>query len=107
MILVEPGAIRSAFRETLRRAWGDLPARAAGTKYAAAIEAYASKREDFAAAHGLPAEVCAARIGRAMARRRPPRRVIVGADSLWGQVAHRLLPARLFAWILRRSYGLA
>jgi NAD(P)-dependent dehydrogenase (short-subunit alcohol dehydrogenase family) len=107
VILVEPGAIRSAFRETLRRAWGDLPARAAGTKYAAAIEAYASKREDFAAAHGLPAEVCAARIGRAMARRRPPRRVIVGADSLWGQVAHRLLPARLFAWILRRSYGLA
>lgn len=106
VILVEPGAIRTAFRATLKEAWGDLPDRALGTAYAEAIQRYAARREDFAAQHGLTAEACAARIARAMGARRPPRRVIVGADSFWAQVAHRVLPAGLFAWALRRTYGI-
>ena len=106
VILVEPGAIRSAFRTTLKRAWGDLPERARGTRYEQAIHRYATRREDFAAQHGLTAEACAERISNAICARRPPRRVIVGRDSYWAQVAHRLLPAALFEWILRGAYGL-
>src|SRR5690242_10027455 len=33
VILVEPGAIRTSFRDTLVKVWGDLPERAAGTRY--------------------------------------------------------------------------
>ena len=105
VILVEPGAIRTAFRATLKEAWGDLPERAKGTVYERAIQQYATRREDFAAQHGLTAEACAAQIARALCARRPPRRVIVGLDSRWAQVARRWLPAALFEWILRRTYG--
>jgi len=105
VILVEPGAIRTAFRATLKQAWGDLPERAKGTVYERAIQQYATRREDFAAQHGLTAEAGAAQIARALCARRPPRRVIVGLDSRWAQVAHRWLPAALFEWILRRTYG--
>jgi len=106
VILVEPGAIRSAFRATLKQAWGDLPERVLGTKYEGAIHRYATRREDFANQHGMTAEACAEKIAGAMNARRPPRRVIVGKDSLWAQVAHRVLPAALFERVLRRSYGL-
>lgn len=106
VILVEPGAIKTAFRLTLKQAWGDLPARSQGTKYAAPILHYANKREDFAAQHGMSAESCAERIAAALAAERPPRRVVIGADSFWAQVAHRLFPAALFEWVLRGSYGL-
>ncbi len=106
VILVEPGAIRSAFRATLKQAWGDLPQRAQGTVYERAIQQYATRREDFAAQHGLTAEACAAKIARALCARRPPRRVIVGMDSRWAQAARRWLPAALFEWALRRTYGM-
>jgi len=106
VILVEPGAIQTEFRETLMKAWGDLPERAKGTPYEHALETYRLQRERFAAEHGLPAERCAARIFAAMERARPPRRVIVGFDSRGGQWLHRLLPAGLFEWALRRTYGL-
>jgi len=107
VILVEPGAIKSEFRKTLVDAWGDLPQRVQGTAYQQPIEHYRKKRETFAAEHGLTAQACATRMVRAMNARRPPRRVIVGADSFWAQVAHTLLPQALFEWLLRRSYGLS
>jgi NAD(P)-dependent dehydrogenase (short-subunit alcohol dehydrogenase family) len=106
VILVEPGAIRTAFRATLKQAWGDLPERALGTIFERAIHHYAERREDYAYQHGLTAEACAEKIAHALDARRPPRRLIVGKDSFWAQVAHRVLPAALFEWILRRSYGL-
>jgi len=106
VILVEPGAIRTQFRATLKEAWGDLPERALGTKFERAIHHYAARREDYAFQHGLTAEACAEKIAKAMTASRPPRRVIVGSDSYWAQVAHRILPAAWFEWILRRSYGL-
>ncbi len=104
VILVEPGAIKTAFRTTLKQAWGDMPERATGTVYERAIHHYATRREDFAAAHGMTAEDCAALIVQAMQCTKPPRRVIVGRDSYWAQVAHRWLPAGLFEWAVRRSY---
>jgi len=107
VILVEPGAIKTEFRKTLVDAWGDLPQRVKGSRYEQPIEHYRRKRETFAAEHGMGAEDCAARIVRAMNARRPPRRLIVGADSYWAQVAHRILPTWLFEWIVRKTYGLA
>ena len=105
VILVEPGAIRTAFRSTLQQAWGDLPERVKGTRYEAALDHYRRKREAFAESHGMTAEACAERIARALDARRPPRRVVVGGDSFWAQVAHRVVPAGLFEWAVRRSYG--
>lgn len=104
VILVEPGAIQTEFRNTLAKAWGDLPERAVGTPYHHALESYRVQREQFAAEHGMPPEACAAMILRAMEARRPPRRVIVGFDSRIGQILHRLLPSALFEWFLRRAY---
>lgn len=106
VILVEPGAIKTAFRATLKQAWGDLPERAVGTKFERAIHHYAARREDYAQQHGLSAEACAEKIARAMCAARPPRRIIVGTDSYWAQIAHRILPRALFEWVLRGSYGL-
>jgi NAD(P)-dependent dehydrogenase (short-subunit alcohol dehydrogenase family) len=105
VILVEPGAIQSEFRATLRKAWGDLPQRVAGTAYHSSVERYANKREDYAKAHGMGAEECAAKIFRAMNAEHPPRRVIVGADSFWAQAAHRIVPAFIWEYVLRRKYG--
>jgi len=107
VILVEPGAIQTEFRNTLVDAWGDLPERVKGTPYEGPIEHYRKKREAFAAQHGMSAQDCAVRIARAMNAKRPPRRLVVGADSRWAQIAHAILPAALFEWALRRSYGLA
>lgn len=106
VILVEPGAIKTQFRATLKQAWGDLPTRAEGTVYEQSILHYAAKREEFAYQHGMTAEACAEKIAKAMSARRAPRRVVIGADSYWAQVAHRLFPAALFERVLRRSYGL-
>jgi NAD(P)-dependent dehydrogenase (short-subunit alcohol dehydrogenase family) len=103
--LVEPGAIRTEFRKTLQQAWGDLPERVKGTRYEATVERYRTQREEFASKHGLSAEDCAQRILKALDARRPPRRVIVGSDSFWAQVAHRVVPAALFEWAVRRTYG--
>lgn len=104
VILVEPGAIQTEFRNTLVNAWGDLPERAKGTRYFEIIDHYRRKREDFAAEHGMKAERCAALIVRAMNRRNPPRRVIVGRDSRVGQWLHRLVPMAWFEAAMRRSY---
>lgn len=103
--VVEPGAIQTEFRRTLQQAWGDLPERVKGTRYEAIVERYRSQREQFAHEHGLSAEDCAGRIAKALDARRPPRRLIVGADSFWAQVAHRIVPAALYEAAVRRLYG--
>jgi hypothetical protein len=53
----------------------------------------------------LSAEACARLIVKALNAKRPPRRLIVGSDSFWAQVAHRILPAAVFEWAVRRAYG--
>ena len=106
VILVEPGAIRTEFRQTVMSAWGDLPDRVKGTVYEAVVERYRTQREEYAREHGMEAVDCAALIVRALNAHRPPRRVIIGRDSFWAQVAHRAFPAALFEWAVRRTYGL-
>jgi short-subunit dehydrogenase len=106
VILVEPGSIQSEFRTTLRRAWGDLPQRVSGTAYQPTVEHYANKREDHAKRHGMSAEDCAMKIFNAMNAEHPPRRVIIGTDSFWAQVAHKIIPAPLWDYVVRKVYGI-
>jgi hypothetical protein len=82
-----------------------LPERVKGTRYELTVERYRTQREQYASQHGMSAESCAQRIVKALNARRPPRRLIVGADSFWAQVAHRILPASVFEWAVRRTYG--
>jgi short-subunit dehydrogenase len=104
--LVEPGAIRTEFRKTLQQAWGDLPERVKGTRYETVVERYRTQREQYASQHGMSAEACAQRIVTALNTPRPPRRLIIGSDSFWAQVAHRVFPAAFFEWAVRRTYGI-
>ncbi|HJV21705.1 MAG TPA: hypothetical protein VJ570_03360, partial [Holophagaceae bacterium] len=106
VILVEPGAIRTEFRETLTRAWGDLPERARGTCYEGTLREYMEKRKELSEAHALDAGRCAERIARALSAPRPPRRIAIGRDAFWAGKAKALLPAFLWERLLRRTYGL-
>jgi len=106
VLLVEPGAIRSDFRETLAVAMGDLPARVRGTRFEAILARYLDRQQTHAREHGLSALACARLITAAMGRRRPPRRLVVGADAFWYGLAKTVLPAALWEWAVRRTYGL-
>jgi NAD(P)-dependent dehydrogenase (short-subunit alcohol dehydrogenase family) len=106
VVLVEPGAVRSAFRDTLARVWGDLPARAQGTPYATAVARHLSLRQAQAERHALPAETCARRLLGALNAEHPPRRLVIGCDAFWAGKAKALLPAALWERLLRRTYGL-
>ena len=106
VILVEPGAIRTEFRATLSKVWGDLPARAAGTRYEAVLEKHMGARERMGERHAMDPHRCAARIARAIAKSHPPRRVVIGKDAFWAGKAKVLLPAALWERMLRKTYGL-
>ena len=106
VILVEPGAIRSEFRDTLVKALGDLPQRLRGTRFEPALAAYLARHQSHAQNHGLGAQDCARRIAAAMARPRPPRRMVVGGDARLASLARAVLPAALWEWALRRTFGL-
>ncbi len=104
VILVEPGAIRTRFRENLSRFWGDLPERVAGTRYERMLKGYMARREELGEQHALDAETCAAKIVAALNARWPPRRVVVGRDAFWAGRLKALLPAFLWEALLRRTY---
>ncbi len=104
IVSVEPGAIRTRFRENLPRFWGDLPERAKGTRYERMIQGYLARREELGEKHALDVEACAARIVAALNARRPPRRVVVGRDAFWTPKLKAILPAFLWEWLLRRTY---
>lgn len=106
VILVEPGAIQTEFRETLTKAWGDLPERARGTRYERILRAYLEKRKALSQQWAGDVEACAARIARALSAQRPPRRVVIGKDSFWAGKAKALLPRALWERLVRRAYGL-
>lgn len=106
VILVEPGAIRTEFRETLTKVWGDLPERAVGTRFEPILGNYMSKRKDMSQKWAGDPAACAAKIARAMSKGRPPRRVVVGADSFWAGKVKAILPAGLWERFLRKAYGL-
>jgi len=106
VVLVEPGAIRTAFRDTLATAWGDLPERARGTRYEQVISRYLARRKDQAERFALDAEACARRMLGVLNAKHPPRRVVIGRDAFWVGKLKALLPAAWWEALLRRAYGL-
>ncbi|BDU73498.1 SDR family oxidoreductase [Mesoterricola silvestris] len=107
VILVEPGAVRSEFRETLARALGDLPGRIRGTPFAPAMQAYLDRQRTHAAVQGLSAEACAARIAGALSRANPPRRILIGRDAFWASLGKALLPGPAWDCAVRKAFGLS
>lgn len=107
VVLVEPGAVQTAFRDTLARAWGDLPERSRGTRYEGVIRRYLALRQAQADRHAITAEACARRILQALTARNPPRRLVIGRDAVWVPWLRRLLPARWWEALLRRAYHLS
>ncbi|HLO66470.1 MAG TPA: SDR family oxidoreductase [Holophaga sp.] len=105
VMLVEPGAIQSEFRETLARGLGDLPERLKGTPYLAPMEAYLARQKARAGAHGLSAGECAARIAEALGRPSMPRRLVIGRDARLANLGKALLPAPLWEWAVRKAFG--
>ncbi|HJW44302.1 MAG TPA: hypothetical protein VJ463_07590, partial [Geothrix sp.] len=95
------------FRDTLAKAWGDLPERARGTRYEAVIARYLAARKEQAERFALSAEDCARRLLTALDARNPPRRLVVGRDAFWAGKLKALLPASGWERLLRRLYGLA
>ena len=106
VVLVEPGAVQTAFRDTLARAWGDLPERARGTRYEAVIAHYLHGRKRQAERYGMTAEACARKLLQALNASRPPRRMTVGWDAFWVGKLKALLPAAWWEAVMRRFYGL-
>ena len=106
VVLVEPGAIRTAFRDTLARVWGDLPERVRGTRYDAIIVGYLAQRKGQAERYAMDAEACASRMLKALSAARPPRRVVIGRDAFWVGKLKALLPAAWWERHLRRFYRL-
>lgn len=106
VVLVEPGAIRSAFRDTLAKAWGDLPERARGTRYEAVITRYLAHRNEQAERYAMAAEACARRLLKALNAKHPPRRLVVGWDAFWVGKAKAMLPAAWWEALMRRAYRL-
>jgi NAD(P)-dependent dehydrogenase (short-subunit alcohol dehydrogenase family) len=105
VILVEPGAVRSEFRDTLARSMGAVRERLASTRFQKPVEAYLARQSAHAANHGLPAEVCAIRIATALSRTHPPRRVVIGRDAALANLAKAILPAGAWEWAVRRAFG--
>jgi short-subunit dehydrogenase len=106
VVLVEPGAVRTAFRDSLAKVWGDLPERARGTRYEVVIGRYLALRQGQAERFALDAEACARKLLQALEARRPPRRLVVGRDAFWVGKLKTLLPVRLWEALMRRVYGL-
>lgn len=106
VVLVESGAVRTQFRETLTKVWGDLPERARGTRYEAILNRYMVIRKHQSQRHALDAEVCARKILCALVAERPPRRVVIGREANLAGKFKAILPAAVWEWLLRRIYGL-
>ena len=106
VLLVEPGSIRSDFRENLSRALGDLPSRIQGTAFEPLLSGYLARAKARSGTHGLEAQVCADRIAAAMSRANPPRRLVIGRDARGSSLAKAILPAGVWEWAVRRAFGL-
>ena len=106
VVLVEPGAIRTEFRETLAKVWGDLPQRAKGTRYERILARYLAVRKDQSQRFAMDVAPCARKILRALTAKHPPRRVVIGRDAIWAGKVKALLPAGWWEALLRRAYGL-
>ena len=104
VILVEPGGVRTALRDTMEHRWGNLPERAQGTPYEQIVARLMRVRKERAERYAMDAEPCARQIVNALNAARPPRRVVIGKDAFWAGKLKALLPAAWWEWFLRRSY---
>lgn len=105
VVLVEPGAIRTAFRDSVARAWGDLPERAMGTRWERLLAHYQAEGKGRAERYAMDAETCARKILRALQAKHPPRRVVIGRDAFWAGKLKAILPTPWWERLLRRAYG--
>ena len=106
VVLVEPGAMRTAFRDTLAKVWGDLPERARGTRYERVLSRYLAQRKGQAERYAMDAEACASLMLKALNDTHPPRRVVIGRDAFWAAKLKALLPAAWWERLLSRIYRL-
>lgn len=106
VVLVEPGAVASSFRNTLANAWGDLPERLKGTRYEQVLTKFMRTRESQAERFAGSSEQAARCILKALTRKHPPRRILIRPEARLAGWAKALLPAMVWEWILRRNYGL-
>lgn len=106
VVLVEPGAVSSSFRDTMAKAWGDLPERAKGTRFETILARYSRARKHHAERYaGSPLDA-ARRILPALTRKHPPRRILIRPEARLAGWVKALVPAPLWEWLLRRAYGL-
>jgi short-subunit dehydrogenase len=106
VILVEPGAVLTEFRDTSVRGLGDLPERAKDTPYAGMLARSIAKRLQMGDTFGCSPEAAARRILPALTRRNPPRRIPIRPEATWVRMLRAILPMALFEWAMRRTYGL-
>ncbi len=106
VVLVEPGAIASSFRETLAHAWGDLPGRVQGTCYEPLLANFMKARASHADRFAGSPEQAARCILKALTRKHPPRRILIRPEARLAGWAKAVLPAPAWEWLLRKSYGL-
>lgn len=101
VVLVEPGDYRTQIKAKRR-----IPAAARTGAYAAAFEKFLRRREDFENASPTP-EPVAERVARILDDPRPALRYAIGMPSQRALAPlKRLLPQRLFEWLLGRVMGL-
>lgn len=106
VMTIEPGAVRTEFRETLTKVWGDLPKRAIGTRYESILERYLAHGKAASQRWGRDANNSAKKIAKAINSERPPRRVVIGPDAHVGLFLHKILPSCIFEYLVRKIYGL-
>jgi len=106
VVLVEPGAVASSFRDTISQAWGDLPERVKGPRYERILAKFLKNREQQAAHFAGSPEQAARCILKALTRKRPPRRILIRPEARLGPWAKAILPSSVWEWFLRRNYGL-
>ncbi|MBL0212133.1 MAG: SDR family oxidoreductase [Holophagaceae bacterium] len=106
VVLVEPGAVASSFRDTIAKTWGDLPDRVQGTPYARILANFIRTRKRQAERYAGSPEQAARRILKALTRKHPPRRILIRPEARLAGWAKAILPAAVWEWFLRRSYGL-
>ncbi len=106
VVLVEPGAVATSFRDTIPRAWGDLPERVKGTRYERILAKFLKNRENQAARFAGSPEHAAHCILKALTRKHPPRRILIRPEARLARWVKALVPAAVWEWFLRRSYDL-
>lgn len=106
VILIEPGAVRSAFRENSVAALGDK-ASASDSPYHRHYEAWNKKWRHQLGERGAPPECVARAIVHAVEATKPRTRYRVTAAAKLGPLAYALLPDRVADWIILRRFGLA